>query len=43
MREIRSEAELREIVREPPAMIADKAIDHVDDVSARFIPRTWSG
>jgi uncharacterized protein len=37
MREIRSEVELRKIVREPPASIADKAIDHVDDVSARFI------
>jgi uncharacterized protein len=37
MRVIRSESELREIVREPHELVADKAIDHVDDVSARFI------
>lgn len=37
MKVIGTEAELREIVSEPPAAIADKAIDHVDPESARFI------
>jgi predicted pyridoxine 5'-phosphate oxidase superfamily flavin-nucleotide-binding protein len=37
MRVIGDESELREFVREPAAAIANKAIDHVDDVSARFI------
>ncbi|RTL64853.1 MAG: pyridoxamine 5'-phosphate oxidase family protein [Pseudonocardiaceae bacterium] len=37
MRVIGTEAELREFVSEPPAAIADKAIDHVDPESARFI------
>lgn len=37
MGEIRNERELREMVREPSAAVADKAIDHVDEVSARFI------
>ncbi|WP_103381095.1 MSMEG_1061 family FMN-dependent PPOX-type flavoprotein [Pseudonocardia dioxanivorans] len=37
MRVIGTEAELREVVSEPPAAIADKAIDHVDEESGRFI------
>lgn len=37
MRVIESERELREFVREPAAAVADKAIDHIDEVSARFI------
>jgi uncharacterized protein len=36
-RELRTEAELRELVDEPHPDIADKAIDHVDAESARFI------
>ncbi|TCK22254.1 MSMEG_1061 family FMN-dependent PPOX-type flavoprotein [Pseudonocardia endophytica] len=36
-REIRSLSELREIVKEPPRQIADKAIDHIDAESARFV------
>jgi uncharacterized protein len=37
MRELRTEAELREFVDEPAQAIAEKAIDHVDAESARFI------
>jgi PPOX class probable FMN-dependent enzyme len=37
MRTISSESELREYVRDPSAAIAAKAIDHIDDASARFI------
>lgn len=37
MRELRSEAELREFVDEPARAVAEKAIDHVDAESARFI------
>jgi PPOX class probable FMN-dependent enzyme len=37
MREIRSESELREFVREPATAVAEKAIDHIDEASARFI------
>lgn len=37
MPEITDLATLREIVAEPPAFIADKAIDHVDDASRRFL------
>jgi PPOX class probable FMN-dependent enzyme len=37
MRVIGDESELREFVREPSAAVANKSIDHVDDVSARFI------
>ena len=36
-RELRSEAELREFVDEPSRAVAEKAIDHVDAESARFI------
>src|SRR4051812_9970963 len=36
-RVLRSEAELRELVSEPAKVIAEKAIDHVDAESARFI------
>jgi PPOX class probable FMN-dependent enzyme len=36
-RVLRTEAELRELVREPAKVIAEKAIDHVDAESARFI------
>jgi len=34
---VRSEAELREIVKEPPPAIANKAIDHIDPESKRFL------
>src|SRR5918997_2541374 len=37
MRVIGDESELREFVREPSEAVANKSIDHVDDVSARFI------
>ena len=37
MRELRSEAELREFVGEPSQAVAEKAIDHADAASARFI------
>lgn len=37
MPEITDEATLRAIVSEPPAVIADKAIDHVDEQSRRFL------
>jgi uncharacterized protein len=37
MPEITDEAGLRAIVSEPPAFIAEKAIDHVDAQSARFL------
>jgi PPOX class probable FMN-dependent enzyme len=36
-REVRTAAELREFVSEPSQAIAEKAIDHVDAASARFI------
>ena len=36
-RELRTEAELREFVSEPSQAVAEKAIDHVDAESARFI------
>lgn len=36
-RELRTEAELREFVDEPSRAVAEKAIDHVDTESARFI------
>lgn len=36
-REIRSVAELRTIVKSPTRQIAEKAIDHIDAESARFI------
>ncbi|HWM06275.1 MAG TPA: MSMEG_1061 family FMN-dependent PPOX-type flavoprotein [Actinophytocola sp.] len=36
-RELRTEAELRTFVAEPARAIAEKAIDHVDAESARFI------
>ncbi|MDL5160021.1 MSMEG_1061 family FMN-dependent PPOX-type flavoprotein [Actinomycetospora termitidis] len=34
---ITDEAALREVVAEPPRAVADKAIDHVDEESARFL------
>jgi len=37
MPEVTDEATLRAIVPEPPAIIADKAIDHVDEQSRRFL------
>ncbi|GAA1196292.1 MSMEG_1061 family FMN-dependent PPOX-type flavoprotein [Pseudonocardia alaniniphila] len=37
MRTICDESELREYVQAPSAAIAEKAIDHIDEVSARFI------
>jgi uncharacterized protein len=37
MGEITDEATLRAIVSEPPAFIAEKAIDHVDAASRRFL------
>ncbi|MFC5140571.1 MSMEG_1061 family FMN-dependent PPOX-type flavoprotein [Actinomycetospora rhizophila] len=37
MPEITELAELRALVSEPPAFIAEKAIDHVDDASRRFL------
>jgi PPOX class probable FMN-dependent enzyme len=37
VRELRTEAELREFVSEPSQAIAEKAIDHVDAESARFL------
>lgn len=37
MREITDEAALRAIVPDPPRLIAEKAIDHVDAESARFL------
>ena len=36
-RQIQSLADLRAIVREPPKQVAEKAIDHIDAESARFI------
>lgn len=36
-RELTTEAELREVVREPSRAIAEKDIDHIDAESARFI------
>ena len=36
-RELRSAAELREFVDDPTQAVAEKAIDHVDAASARFI------
>jgi len=36
-RVITSEAALREIVDPPPKMIAEKAVDRIDDVSRRFL------
>jgi PPOX class probable FMN-dependent enzyme len=36
-RQLRTEAELREFVDEPHPLIADKAIDHIDPESARFL------
>src|SRR5689334_2922052 len=36
-REVRTEAELRAIVREPLKMAAEKSIDHIDAESRRFI------
>jgi predicted pyridoxine 5'-phosphate oxidase superfamily flavin-nucleotide-binding protein len=36
-RELRTTAELREFIGEPAQAIAEKAIDHVDAASARFI------
>lgn len=36
-RQLRTEAELREFVSEPSRAVAEKAIDHVDAESARFI------
>ena len=36
-RQLRTEAELREFVDEPHPLIADKAIDHIDAESARFL------
>jgi uncharacterized protein len=37
VRELRTETELREFVSEPSQAVAEKAIDHVDAASARFI------
>lgn len=37
MPEITDLADLRALVSEPPAFIAEKAIDHVDDASRRFL------
>lgn len=36
-RVLRTEAELRELVREPLKMAAEKVIDHIDEESRRFI------
>ena len=36
-RELRTTAELREFIGEPTQAVAEKAIDHVDAASARFI------
>jgi PPOX class probable FMN-dependent enzyme len=36
-RVIRSEEELREVVPPPTQFVADKAIDHIDDASRRFL------
>jgi PPOX class probable FMN-dependent enzyme len=36
-RVIRSEEELREIVAPPTELVANKAIDHIDDASRRFL------
>jgi PPOX class probable FMN-dependent enzyme len=36
-RVIRSEQELRELVAPPTSFVAEKAIDHIDDASRRFV------
>lgn len=36
-RVIRSEQELREVVAPPTSFVAEKAIDHIDDASRRFV------